>query len=366
MGQSYNYDFPFTIAEVATLIPLTVRRSLDTHIYVDCPFCNNGKKGKMDINFLKDTYRCNYNDNHHGGMLDLYCRYYGVDTKRANREIREKLKRGDPPQTHIQIGNVQQESAELADLDVRHHTYERLYSKLMLAPGHRRNLHQRGLRDSDIERLGYKSTPAYGYEKIAQDLIGEGCVVEGVPGFYMNRSEKWTLNFNPRCSGILFPNRTYVGEIQASQIRLDRPIGSTKHFWFSSSDKEHGASSGSPMHFVGNPDSKVIYMTEGAMKADIVNALSGKTVGAVAGAGQTGKFEAFFTQLWSLGFRVVIEAYDMDRLANPQVERGALTMLLTAHKLGFETHRLRWNWTDATKGLDDRELHRIKLLRMNG
>ena len=46
----------------------------------------------------------------------------------------------------------------LTDVDSRHETYQTLLSKLSLASDHRQNLHDRGLSDEMIERLGYNDT----------------------------------------------------------------------------------------------------------------------------------------------------------------------------------------------------------------
>ena len=74
MGYS---DFPFTIEQIALdLLNLKERHRGAVSFDVDCPFC--GKRGKMNINTRKNTYRCNICDDgskgskSSGGMLDLY------------------------------------------------------------------------------------------------------------------------------------------------------------------------------------------------------------------------------------------------------------------------------------------------------
>ena len=41
--------------------------------------------------------------------------------------------------------------------------------------------------------------------------MGQGCVVAGVPGFYINDCGKWTVKFYTRTSGILIPLRGVDG-----------------------------------------------------------------------------------------------------------------------------------------------------------
>ena len=49
--------YPFTILDVAGILDLKVRRRQPTNMDVDCPFCNH-KKGKMNINLVKNVFRC--------------------------------------------------------------------------------------------------------------------------------------------------------------------------------------------------------------------------------------------------------------------------------------------------------------------
>lgn len=51
-----------------------------------------------------------------------------------------------------------------------------------------------------------------------------------------------------------------------------------------------GTSSKAAIHFVGEPCSRVVYITEGALKADIAHALTGRTFAALIGANNTSGF----------------------------------------------------------------------------
>ena len=94
MGYS---DFPFTIEQIALdLLNLKERHRGAVSFDVDCPFC--GKRGKMNINTRKNTYRCNICDDgskgskSSGGMLDLYANVMGgMNLSEAYREICEQL-----------------------------------------------------------------------------------------------------------------------------------------------------------------------------------------------------------------------------------------------------------------------------------
>ena len=58
----------------------------------------------------------------------------------------------------------------------RHTTYSALLSRLSLAPDHKDNLLGRGLTETDIQCLGYKTTPVVGMTQIAKQLQSDGDV----------------------------------------------------------------------------------------------------------------------------------------------------------------------------------------------
>lgn len=68
-------EFPFNIMDVAELLHLHIRRRQADSVYADCPICGD-KRGKMNINFAKNLWRCNYY-NEGGGMLLSTGRYTG-------------------------------------------------------------------------------------------------------------------------------------------------------------------------------------------------------------------------------------------------------------------------------------------------
>lgn len=66
------------------------------------------------------------------------------------------------------------------DIETRHTTYSALLSKLSSADDHAENLHNRGLSNDDIIRLGYKTTPVAGMTAISGQLRSEGYYLAGV------------------------------------------------------------------------------------------------------------------------------------------------------------------------------------------
>lgn len=86
---SYPDEFPFGIMEVVNLLNLRIRRQQANSVYVDCPFCGD-RRGRMNVNFVKNVWRCNHCDAH-GGMLALYAELNHTTTSDAYWEIAEAL-----------------------------------------------------------------------------------------------------------------------------------------------------------------------------------------------------------------------------------------------------------------------------------
>ena len=232
---SYPGDFPFGIMDVVELLHLRIRRRQANSVYVDCPFCGD-RRGKMNVNFVKNVWRCNYCDEH-GGMLALYARLNNTTTSDAYWEIGEALcndfHRERPNSGYEMAGNQQAgtgspvsgtqtdlagyerrgelktvQQAERASGQEIHQTLSLLVAMLPLQPAHRNHLHspKRGLSDEQIDRIGFKSTPPpFLCRSITERLMKQGCKVEGVPGFYLDDSGRWTMNFYRKNAGILIP-----------------------------------------------------------------------------------------------------------------------------------------------------------------
>lgn len=398
MGSSY--DFPFNIADVCSLLPLTVRRRLSNSIYADCPFCNNNKKGKLNVNLVKNTYRCNYNPDHAGGMLELYAQYHNISRSDAYREICDALRTGEPKKAAYRAAPCilppPANTVDIADLETRHQTYSMLFAGLILTETHKRSLMARGLSEEQIRQHGYKSTPAFGYTQMASRLLERGCTLQGVPGFYVDDNGEWTLSFHPRSSGILIPVMSIDGRVQGAQIRLDNPIEDTKYFWFSSAEKNQGCSSGSPVHFIGDPQSKSVFVTEGGLKGNVAHGLSGRTFLCNAGVTQIQGLRQALLILKGLGLQKVYETNDMDKdmdilchcdykvekcamcehreqyrdteicpkkqIKRDNIRRGCAGLLTLCMELELDAERLTWDkrpdglWAGKLKGIDNFEL----------
>lgn len=252
----------------------------------------------------------------------------------------------------MQLPNVQE--YPLTDIEARNATYSALLSRLTLAQDHRENLRGRGLTDEDIERCGYKSTPAFGTEMIAKKLQTEGLYLSGVPGFYRTERDTWT--FANECRGILIPVRDIQGRIQGLQIRRDN-AKKRKFRWFSSTDRKDGCRAESWTHLAGAIRNKVL-LTEGPMKADVIHALTGITVLAVPGVNALAQLQKTLEQMQAEGLREIKTAFDMDLRTNLHVREAYQKLLELLKAMGFRYGTYLWD--ERYKGLDDYLWEKVK------
>ena len=153
------------------------------------------------------------------------------------------------------------------------------------------------------------------------------------------------------------------GLICGAQILLDVPLrdkddppdkAGAKYIWLSSSSKYMGATSGSPVHFVGKFPARTVYVTEGLLKADIAHCQMNRSFVATAGANNVSALDEVFRILAQDGTELVIEAQDMDKYRNEHIANGSTKLYLMAKKHGMECRRLTWN--PNFKGIDDWQL----------
>ena len=315
---------------------------------IQCPCCDeNARKRHLNINLKKDVFRCP-RCGFSGGVFDLYAYYEGIpraavrDALLTRLDVRGDIESYRPARDKEPVS----EECPLTDIDLRDATYQALLSQLTLASDHRANLLSRGLSTEVIERLNYKTTPFVGMNMIAKKLLADGHYLAGVPGFYRKNGD-WTFVSERR--GILIPVRDLQGRIQGLQIRRDN-VTRRKFRWVSSVEQPDGCKAESWVHLAGKPRETVI-LTEGPMKADIVHALTGRTVIAVAGINALSQLEKMLLELRQHGTQKIMTAFDMDFLTNPHVERGYANLTRMLEAMGFRYGTYLWDPT--YKGLDD-------------
>lgn len=334
--------------DIISLLGIPYPPSGRSSYYVQCPCCDDSPRKKhLNINLKKEVFRCP-RCGVSGGIFDLYAIYTGVPRDEVRNailarlgvsETKPNLQQLNPPKMRIEC--------PLTDIDARHATYSALLSKLSLAPDHKENLLNRGLTESDIERLGYKTTPMMGMAQIAKQLQADGFYLAGVPGFYRDDNGAWTFIHEKR--GILIPVRDMYNRIQGLQIRRDN-VQKRKFRWVSSTEMNDGCKAEGWTHLVG-PVRPMLVLTEGPMKADVINALTGMTVLAVPGVNTLTQLEVALTELRSEGLAEIKTAFDMDFASNHHVQNGYNSLLQLLDDMGFRYGTYLWD--PSYKGLDD-------------
>ena len=294
--------------------------------------------------------------------VKLYAKFFGVSNTQANAEIFSIVCRHETPRiapTPIASPKELPKEASRADAQAIDQTFRTLLAMLPLAESHRSDLYRRGLNDDQIEQYLYRSVPAFGYRALTGQLLQMGCHLEGVPGFYQDEQKDWTLACSPRRTGYFVPVISVDGLLQGCQIRMDHPgKQGGKYIWLSSAERNGGVTSGSPVHFVGDPAADTVWITEGPLKATVAHCLSGHSFLAVAGANQLNGLPDSLSLLKRFGCRTVCEAFDMDKLQNPHVANGTAKVLELAKNMGFSVRQIRWN--PQYKGIDDYLLSKQK------
>lgn len=400
----------FTISDVAKLLSIE-RLTNGTNVSFNavCPFCGD-RRGKMNLCIyrdgeLKNTYHC-FNCGAGGNMLQLYAElngFQGADRcRKAYHEIRGRLRNGeggayrtDPKRMEEQCVKVAAMEAS-ADLENRDAVYRALLSMLHLKEKHRAAFRKRGLTETQIdqmEAMGFVSTRPGETESLTRRLLAGGCRLEGVPGFYLGRNRSWKAAFYSYNEGILCPAWSRKGKLTGFQIRLDMPYKGMKYTWLTSTGREKGCSSKSPSGYFGDPDTKVLYVTEGILKAAAAYLATGKTFLGNPGVGQYREMEGILREMKQNGLQAVFECYDMDkkmridckrdydsgcayceegnsgaqlcrkkRRKREEIRKGCVHLYRICEELSLKCARVTWDvgddgmWNGSVKGVDDWKL----------
>jgi len=321
----------------------------------------------------------------------------GMTWLEAVRDLKEKggVTESYTPTIRRVFGEEKIFESPIAPPKVRDATYKAFLQKLPLKERHKKDLLERGLSEASIVMWGFKSLPSWkevNYAKICKELRVEGYTLEGVPGFYMrnNKEGKKFWTFASATEGILVPYLNHEGQIVGLQIRKDddkRRVfedgeKEAKYSWMSSKGKAGGASSGSPVHwafdFRFNKETKEVrpvhngwvYLTEGAMKADICHCLLPKKPPflAVAGVDATKNLEEALKVCKDIGIKQIALAYDADYLKNPNVKDAMEKTVKLITSMGFEVKNFTkravkegmWEHPEIYKGLDDLLAFKVK------
>lgn len=333
--RAQNEYVEFDMLEVADrVLGITILRptSGGTWYHCICPQCgepkffiNVEKTGELSEHWGCKRSTCDFKGKY---PVNLAARLWGTTPKEAYKELLRIMEGGRVPDIAYNPKKVVQlvHDEPLAPVEHRHKVYTALLKLLKIKPGHLEDLKKRGLPDVLIANNGYRSFPTDIKTRWAIcERLAREYDLSGVPGFYINRAEKWDMTGYPE--GFFVPVRDINRNIQGMQLRIhpyNPDVFDNKYLWFTSAGKNRGTRASQWIHYVGNFNvlkgarRKRLYGTEGPLKGDIANYYLDEPFLAVPG---TTAVRDLANILRDLGVEEVVNAFDLDRLTNPDVKK---------------------------------------------
>lgn len=241
-----------------------------------------------------------------------------------------------------------------ASVDKVNRVYRELQQQLTLNQAHHAQLLKRGLPDVAIREHGFKAmhSPAV-RSAIAQSIADRFSDWQGVPGFY--RDAKTAKARLAGSEGLVIFGKDLAGNVVSVQIRRDTVKTDQARYYWLSSAKHGGPSSGSfPAWWPPVSRARaegLVRVTEGALKAAVAAELTGVPgIAAGAGVGSMAS-DAVLEMLRELGPRTVLFTPDADAFKNDRVAGHVRDALGKLRSSGFQL--LVETWDGAAKGIDD-------------
>lgn len=351
-GAYHNFGF----REVLEAANIRIKSANDSRITYYCPFCGD-TKGKGDASIAKNVFHC-YKCSENGFLFEIYAKVMGISTGEAKRYFEKKYDAGLDVKamkaSGVRLTPPEPPKLNIAPDEKLDRVYRRYLDMLRLDEVHKKNLIGRGLSEEFIVQRGYKSVPNIGAPYYPRKLVAEGEDLSGVTGFYTDKNEQWQIK--KYGTGFYIPTRNIKGQIVSMQVRTDN--SDLRYYTFSSSHEPGGADMSSQMHFVGVDISKPVpgvYLTEGALKADVAHCISGKPFISIPGVGNFKALRQGLQAMRDCGdvFKntIIVIATDMDEKENPHVEKNVSKMKQIIREFGFPMKKMTWD--SAYKGIDD-------------
>uniref|UniRef100_A0A7C5V1L7 DUF3854 domain-containing protein n=1 Tax=Caldicellulosiruptor owensensis TaxID=55205 RepID=A0A7C5V1L7_9FIRM len=344
-----------TMEDVLDRVRLTILKQRGDELNVICPWCDSSIRveGHLYINVIKNTFKC-HKCGRQGNALQLYALLTEQDTKEAYKELVKEIASGSQRLHHIQykLQGRETQPKYIAPPKTRDKVYREFLKLLQLNEEHKANLLRRGLSETAIKIKCYKSLSVEKERRllICKILQQKGLSLEGIPGFFNHKTTgEW--DFIPY-RGYTIPVKNLNGQIVGLQVRMDEPCLS-KYRWFSSSSsKDVGTPAEANLHVTGGYDG-IVYVTEGALKADVAAYLSGKMFIGLPGVSSCHK--QLIQTLQQLQPKLVILAFDMDYREKKEVAYNLEKIKNLLAENGFKFKQMEWDV--QFKGIDDYLLH---------
>ena len=291
-----------TTEQVLSALSLPVIKRTSKEIMIECPFCGDSR-GKASFSVRKGVFNC-FICGEKGSAFNIYRRIKDVDAETAYAQLAQP--------NYASITCVTPEERPCSPVEIRDAVYRSLMKRCKLSEKHRKELKTRGLTDTQIEKIGFFSFPKKDENfSICKDLIKEGFILEGIPGFYVQNGE-WRMNYTGQgyfCP--VYDTRNEDVFLTGFQIRMDNPLKGNKYIWFSSSNYPHGTGSGAQPCYLRGRNKDTFIITEGILKATVTYMLLDRniTVIGVPGVSNLASVKPILSE--SKGYAIL--AYDMDK-----------------------------------------------------
>ena len=343
-----------------------------------CPACNHKT---LEVNdFVGQCWNCSEKFN----AISFIAKACGIDNKAAYKKL---IKEGkiDTSSNSISSNYHGIEENPMADIDKRHKANQIIIDNLFLSKNHKKEFSlKRGVPADLFYSMGYRSYPTdkqlrFKVAKAVKDNMG---FISGIPGLYTDKKTGMpTLCWRKR--GILVPYRDIHYRIQGFQNRKDESVREkdkdgkleNKYDHVSSGGKKDGTSSSAFVHFACDfyvewktkerwpriNDS--VFLTEGAMKADIAHYYSGLPFLAIPGVNARTQLEKVLIKLKERGVTKLYDCFDMDYLTNESVQkaRNSIKEMCEQHDISYEAIL----WDEKYKGIDDYLIYLSKIDKLD-
>ncbi len=335
---------------------------------LECPNCGHKTLG---VSLSKNVWNCPACDLKGGGPVRLYKIFTdGLNDNNYDREFYKKMEEdilGNRPVEIVkrEVGKKvkpQKPESKIADIEMRDVFYKKMIEVFPLYKKHKSELTSaRGFKESDLEKYGYVSYPTSNLDIFAAKFRQAGLIFEGIPGTYKSKKGFWSF-IRQENEGFLIPMRNEDHKIVGMQLRQDN-VKDAKYIHLSSSNWYMGTKAVQNYHIAIGSDmsifnEKCLILTEGPLKADIVNYHTGLPVLAIPGVNAQECLNPLLEKLKNQNPNIrILIAFDMDSSKNIFVFNAKKTLMQRLDRYNLKFRDLVWD--SAYKGIDDYVLNII-------
>ena len=329
-----------------------------------CPSC-----GSKSLEANDNVARC-WSCENSFNAISFTAAVCNIDNKQAYKRL---LKEGKIDTSSSPVKHQIKKENPLADIEKRNKANQAIINALFLSKAHKYELtHKRGVSADVFYKLGYRSYPTSKELRLkaAKEAEIHAGSINGIPGLYTdNKTSKPIMCW--RKKGILVPYRDIHFRIQGFQNRKNDEVREkdedgkleNKYDHVSSGGKLNGTASTTFVHFACDfyvewktkekwPRlGKSIFLTEGAMKADIAHYYSSLPFIAIPGVNARTQLEPVLKQIKERGVDTLYDCFDMDYLSNKSVQKARNAIKELCESIGITYKMVTWD--ENYKGIDD-------------